>query len=357
MAKKIVDPDIVFSRKDLLSSGSTTLNLACSGSPFGAFLKGMYYFFVGDSTSGKTFLTMSCCAEASTNKHFKDYRFIVDQPERGCLMNVSKLFGSEVNKRLEPPAWEKDGKLKRPVFSTTIEEFYFHVDDAVKQGKPFIYILDSMDCLSSEAEFDKFEEKKNAYRAGKTVSGSYGDGKAKKNSEGLRKVLSGIERTGSILIIISQTRDNLGPGYKAKTRAGGHALRFYSTVELWSSVAGKIKKTIKGKDRTIGTSVKVKVEKNRLTGKLHEIFMDIYPSYGIDDIGSCIDYLIAEKWWNKTKGKQTFEAKEFKFSGTREKLIQKIEEEGLVKDLQSLVGQCWTEIEEDCALKRKSKYD
>ena len=27
--------------------------------------------------------------------------------------------------------------------------------------------------------------------------------------------------------------------------------------------------------------------------------MDIYPSYGIDDIGSCIDYLVKEAWWEK----------------------------------------------------------
>ena len=42
--------------KDFLSTGSTLLNLACTGKPYRGFAKGKYYFIVGDSSSGKTFL-------------------------------------------------------------------------------------------------------------------------------------------------------------------------------------------------------------------------------------------------------------------------------------------------------------
>lgn len=346
----------ILRRKDLLSSGSTLLNLACSNNPFGAFMKGKYYFLVGDSTSGKTFLSMTCFAEAMRHPFFKDYRLIYDNVEDGCLMDLEKLFGRKVADTVEPPAFSDDDE---PVYSFMVEEFYYHLDDAIKEaksenGKPFIYILDSMDSLSSEAEDDKFEEHKKAHEKGTQAAGSYGDGKAKKNSTGLRRVLNGLRDTGSILMIISQTRDNLGFGFEKKTRAGGHGLKFYATTEIWTSCAGEIKKTVRGQKRSIGVKALCKVKKNRITGERHEVGMEIYPSYGIDDIGSCVDYLIEEKWWHMKK--QSIVAEEFDITATREKLIAHIESNKLAKELQRIVGNCWLTIKEACDLKRTSKY-
>ena len=44
---------------DLLGTGSTLLNLAISGKTCGGFPAGKYVFFVGDSSSGKTFLALT----------------------------------------------------------------------------------------------------------------------------------------------------------------------------------------------------------------------------------------------------------------------------------------------------------
>jgi len=77
----------VLTAKDYLSTGSTLLNLACTGFPERGFIKGHYYFIVGDSTSGKTWLSLTCLAEASINPNFKNYRFIYDNAEDGALMN------------------------------------------------------------------------------------------------------------------------------------------------------------------------------------------------------------------------------------------------------------------------------
>ena len=41
-------------RKDMLNSGSTLVNLACTGYPDGAFWKGGYFYIVGGSQAGKT---------------------------------------------------------------------------------------------------------------------------------------------------------------------------------------------------------------------------------------------------------------------------------------------------------------
>ena len=80
----------IMEAKDLLSTGSTTLNLACTGNVRGGFLKGHYYYMVGDSVSGKTWLVLSCLAEASINKHFARHRYIYDGCEYGALMAIKK---------------------------------------------------------------------------------------------------------------------------------------------------------------------------------------------------------------------------------------------------------------------------
>lgn len=342
--------------KDFLSTGSTMLNLACTGKPKRGFAKGHYYFIVGDSISGKTFLSLTCLAEASINPHFDGYRFIYDNAEDGAMMDVKKFFGKQVYRRLEPPgrAFAQSGP-EAPQYSETIEDFYFHLDDAFKKELPFIYILDSMDSVSSTAEKEKFQKTKRATQKGKETTGSFGDGKAKINSANLRQFLSSLKRTGSILIIINQTRDNLGFGFKKKTRSGGHALRFYATIEMWSSVESKIKKTVKGKKRELGTLCRIKVEKNRIQGKERTIYIPIYHSFGIDDIGSCVDYLIEENHW-KIRSKD-ITAPEFDFEGSRFKLIKHIEEGELEKDLRELVGDVWNEIEKACEVKRKKRYE
>ena len=340
-----------FSSKDFLSTGSTMLNLACTGHPDRGFIKGKYYFIVGDSISGKTFLSLTCLAEASINSNFDNYRFIYDDTEGGAMMDIKKFFGEKVSKRMESPNWLHN----RPLCSTTIEDFYYNVDDAIKDGRPFIYILDSMDGLSSEVEGSKFDKTKKAHRKGKEEAGSYGDGKAKFNSANLRRLLAPLKKSKSILIIINQTRDNIGFGFEKKTRSGGRALKFYACLEIWSSVFKKITKTVRDKKRQLGTHCKIQIKKNRITGREQTIFLPIYYSMGIDDIGYCIDYLLAENYW--TIKKSIIKAEDFDFEGSRKKLIQLIEKDGMEKDLKMIVWDVWKEIDEACKVERKKKYE
>ncbi len=341
---------------DFLSTGSTLLNLALTSKPNCGFVKGKYHLIVGDSTSGKTFLSLTCLAEASNNPQFKKYRFIYDNAEDGALMDIEKFFGSKVAARMKPPRKLKDGT---PIYSTKIEEFYYHIDDLIQKGKPFIYILDSMDSLSSKAEKKKFKQHKDAYRKNKKVPGSYGDGKAIQNSAGIRQLLTPLRKSESILIIISQTRANFGFGFEKKSRSGGNALLFYATWEIWSSIRNKISKTIQGKKRQLGVLCRIKIKKNRITGRERTVDIPIYHSFGIDDIGSCVDFLIEEGHWKKKKTKKAkgYYAKEFGFIGSKESIVKRIESESMETDLRDLVGEVWNNIEDACAIKRKKRYE
>jgi len=333
-----------------LSTGSTLLNLACTGSVGGGFVLGKFYLLVGDASAGKTFLAMSCLAEACIDPDFEAHRLIYDNIEDGCLLNLGALFSEELEDRVEPPRMGDDG----PIYSSTIEEFYFNLDDAVESKRPFIYVLDSMDALTAEADNEKFKKLKKASRTNTEVAGSYGMAKAKLNSEGLRRAVSSLRGSNSILIILCQTRDNLGFGFAEKTRAGGRALKFYATVEIWAAIRKTIKKNIRGKNRQVGVKVLWKVKKNRITGLLHDVEFDIYPSFGIDDIGSCVDYLISEGHW-KSRGNK-IQAEDFGLCASRERIISQIESGGLGDQVRELVGECWDAIESDGRLKRKNRY-
>lgn len=339
--------------KDLLSTGSTLLNLALSGKPQGGLTKGRYFFFVGDSSSGKSFLCLTCLAEAALSKSFKDYRFIYDNAEDGILMDMKAFFGPTVANKLEPPKLVKG----EPVYSETLDDFYFHLDDAYLAGKPFIYILDSMDALSTEEEIAKAKEKKSAKGKAREVTGSYGTSKAKGNSAGIREALPKLRKLDSILIVISQTRDNIGFGaqFNPKTRSGGHALRFYATCEIWSSIKKHIKKPYKGKDRELGILSQIKVKKNRITGRERTVEIPIFHSMGIDDVGSMVDYLVEESHWSESKG--VISTQGWITEMKREALIRHIEREDLERELKVIVTSVWNEIEEAVSVKRKSRYN
>jgi len=337
--------DIMF-----LSTGSTLLDLALSGKLSGGLQCGCYYLLVGDSSSGKSFLSLTCFAEATSNPKFDDYRLIYDDVEHGALMNKERFFGSKAAKRIEPPNLVKG----EPQFSSTVEEFYWNVDTATKAGKPFVYVLDSMDGLSTEDDDEQFDKQKNAN--GKKVSGSYGTTKAKKNSSNLRVVVNRLRETNSVLIIISQTRDNIGFGsqFNPKTRSGGKSLRFYAAAEMWTSIDSKLTKKVNGRERKIGIISDVKVKKNRIQGREPTVKLSILDSNGIDDVGSCIDFLVEEGHW--TEDKKVITASDLNLSGKRETLIQKIESEGMENDLRMIVSEIWEQIEKECTPKRKQRY-
>lgn len=305
--------------------------------------------------SGKTWMALSILAEAARNKNFEDYALIHDDVENGADMDIEYYFGSKLASRLEPPARNKT--TKEPVYSEMLEAFYYRINRRLDKGEKLVWVLDSMDGTQTRYQQEKFEERAALYEKDpeKKAAGDYGDGKAKLNSEGLRMIIPKLRDTGSILVIINQTRDNLGMGFEKKTRAGGRALRFYAHMEMWSSVTGTIQKTVNGQQRDVGAFTQFQIKKNRSTGRRRKVDVPIYHSYGVDDVGSCIDYLVQEKHW--TKSKESINATELEFSGSRVRLIRHIEENNLEKAVAKICQKIWNDVNDQLAPKRKPKYE
>lgn len=333
-----------------IPTGSTLLNLALSDRTDGGWPVGKIVNPVGDSSSGKTFIALTMLAEAARLERCDGHVLIHDDAEAASEFDLPGLFGKHAAERIKAPAYNDDDGEK--LCSTTTQEFEARVWSRLKAAKPFVYVLDSLDSVSCDEELARTDESTEALLAGKAKpGGSYRMEKAKHLSEMLRKIKARLQHTDSLLMVLSQTRDNIDPmSFQTKTRAGGRALKFYSAIELWTAVGKKIT----AKDRMIGIECRVRVSKNNITGKLRDVQFPIYYSYGIDDTASCVDWLVKEGVW-EVRGTKIVNTLCDHVS--RNALVGQIEESGNVPALRRIVGEAWARIEESLLLKRRAKYE
>lgn len=336
----------------LIPSGSTMLNLACSDLTRGAFGLGKTVTLPGSSSSSKTLLILTMFAEVAGLKRFDPYGLFYDDVEEALEFDIARLFGSKMEKRMEAPP---NGT------SDTIQNFKNNILTLAKKGKPFIYALDSFDSLTSDEELEKEMRKALAAakseEAAKKIAGSYNTEKAKIAGQILRMITSVLKETQSTLFIVQQIRQKIGaaPFSNPYTTSGGQAPFFYSTHQVWLTKLS----AIKNKGQPIGNEVKAKVTKNKLTGKLREVEFNAFYDYGIDDVGSCVDFLIEEERWPKSKKeKGVIEAGDdlLGIRGTRNSIIQQIEEQGIESKLRRATGQQWNLREEALKLNRKPRF-
>jgi RecA/RadA recombinase len=324
-------------KNKLVPTGSIILNLACSDHWQGGYSTGKIINIVGDSSAGKSLLALTGLAVMATMKRFDDYLLIYDDVEAANDFDLEKLFGKKIAKRIMSDS-TFDGE---PLCSDTIEDAYSVIQQLLDSDQKFIYILDSLDSLTSKEE--KFRAKEIAKR--KDPSGTYKTQRVRMLTEMLRQIRKRLKQTDSLFIVISQVRDNLNPSMfgSTKTRAGGKALRHHSCHEIWLSVTKRLKKQVKGKQFVIGNEVEFSVHKNKLTGRqfIKQKFYTDY-RYGIDDIRSCVVFLWSYMSYNFVK------------KGKISKAIQFVEENDL-----AIGPECqavWDDLNECLETKRKPRF-
>lgn len=350
-SKKPIVIDIDFKDPaNLIPTGATLLNLACSDNPFGGYVKGTIVNLIGDTSAGKSFLALTMLAEICNNKRFDKYDLYYDDVEKTFEFDFS-FFGKKFEKRI---IFEESN------YAEEIGDVLFKLSNGKKK---FIYVTDSWDGLKS-----KYEEKKEKVNIGKRArgqeeEGSYGDGKAKILHKICRQTVGGIERLESLWVIVSQTKDNWGfdAMFNPTIVTGGNAIKFFPSHRVWLTTGKKERL----KKRIIGGETKAKVVKNKFTGKKRDVFFPIYDDYGPDDIGSCVRFLngeYAENHW-KTRTKKiddksltAIDAKDFDLFLKELELIKYIEDNNLEKELKLVVGKVWNDIEDSIRLDRKPRF-
>jgi len=280
------------------------------------------------------------------------------------------MYGNKLADRIRPPKWETvededdpKKKTKLPVYSSAIEDFYFNVDALQKKKKPFIYILDSMDSLTSTQADQYFEEnikqRETQFEKGKEekLKQGMGDGKAKYNSQHLRKIVYKLRETGSILIILCQLRENFDEYGEKWVRAGGRALKFYAHQELWLFHNNKkaLKRTINGNEYTYGTTTKADIRKNRITGMRPDVEFQILTGAGISDVDTCLDWLVTEKRVTPPpKGGKAYTYDKMNLSCSREKFIAEMENN--FEPFKEEISRTWYQILKAISSTRRKKY-
>jgi recombination protein RecA len=242
----------------------------------GGFPLGRIVNIVGDKSTGKSLLAIEAMSNFAIQ--YPKGRIRYNESEAAFLPEYAAALGLPID-RVEFVREEKE--------TDTVENFYEDLDGFLKKlkGNSGIYILDSLDALSDEAEMGR-----------EFGQDTYGTGKAKQMSGLFRRITRRIETSKVCLIIISQTRDRISGGFgKTYTRSGGRALDFYSSLVIYLAHLGEISRTVGGIKRTIGVRVKAKCTKNKVSLPFRSCTFPIIFSYGIEDVTAGLEWLHEHK--------------------------------------------------------------
>ena len=253
-----------------LPSGCTLLDCALGG----GYALGRIVNIVGDRSTAKTALA----TEAMIN-------FVVQYPAGQAAYRESeaafdKSYAEAMGLKLNKIDFGDEDKPLLTVedFAKDLDRF---LDEQTKANAPGIYVLDSLDALSDDAEMDA--------EFGKAT---YGMNKAKALSTMFRKMARKIERSKVLLLIVSQVRENIGVTFGEKNRrAGGKALDFYASQVLWLAAIKTLKRTIKGVERPYGVTIRANIKKNKVGLAFRKCDFDFIFGYGVEDLGASIEWL------------------------------------------------------------------
>ena len=236
----------------------------------------------GDKSTGKTFI----CNEFIANAHWiygDKFRWMYADAEHGYSFDTEPLYGFDIH----PEGSDEPNN---------VEEAYYCIRkfaESLKDDEFGIYVLDSLDALTSNEQDERADERMKAIEAGKEMKGTYGMGKAKYLSqEFFPQLCSLIENKKILLIIVSQIRDNTDMfSFEKYSVTGGKAIDFYCYMVFWLNTAKKY--TYKeGETEVIlgGTNV-LKVTKGKVPRPYRKCMYTYYFSRGIDNIETGVDYL------------------------------------------------------------------
>lgn len=272
-----------------ISTGITLLNLNLSGNKDGGFRKGSLVQLLAETGVGKTLFGSYVMATAIKNPAFKDYKMRFIDKEGGFNIEYPK----EIQDRIET-----FNSTNCPSLST-IERTLIMICNWLDEGIPMIICLDSTNAFISQNMLENF--KTNSNTVSKDTETKQGELKedmmgqvAKAMSKYMPIVKEKLDKTGSLMLIMSQYRDKIGAGlYDEKVyTSGGKAIEYSCDYRLQFKKVGKITKvTASGRKIDAGCDVNITVKKTRGNGLHLTCTIPFKDGIGFSDIQAMFNYL------------------------------------------------------------------
>ncbi|MDC1299891.1 recombinase RecA [bacterium] len=201
----------------------------------GGFPQGRMIELWGNSSSGKTTVSLQCIAAVQQKGGLAAYLDL----EYALDVKYAADLGVDLNSLL----------LVQPGSGEDAFESIENLANVLGPGD--VIVVDSVAALTPKKE----------------ISGDFGDSHvgllARLMSQGLRKITSIVSRSGVTVLFINQVRVNIGQMFGDKRNTpGGNALKFGASVRVEVAAGSKIKDKVSGE--IIGMVIRLKVPKNKV---------------------------------------------------------------------------------------------
>lgn len=311
--------------KNYLSTGCTILDLAIADRLPGGFGVGRISHIYGPESSAKSVLLAEPLG--STQRQGGN-AYLVDAESTFDLVRGEHLFGIDVeNLNYISPINVEDELTIEYLFDTIIS-------NALENCKNLSVVgIDSLSAMPSEIETDEGISEK-----------SYGTSRAKGLSKAFRKYIWQLANKNLSLIFVDQVRQNVGVMFGKKyVVSGGEALKFYASTRILVRKESSIKNK---HGKIIGINVGFIVDKNKIAPPFREGTFRLLFDYGIDDVGTNLQFVKTEKLYETPDGK-TFKS--------LNSAIDYIEKNDLEAELIEMVVELWQEIYKRQERKRRKR--
>lgn len=277
---------------DCIPTGIDLLNLNVSGTALGGFRKGSVVELSAENGVGKTLFALNLMKTCILDDRFSTWKFRYIDKENGANFELP----DKVKERLEIYNADNMGNSL-----STIERTYLTILNWLDEGTPQIIAIDSLNAFVAEAQKNATEENQKIVGSDKSkdLVEARIAANAAASSRFLPLISEKLNKTGSLLILISQFRDSmeskgLYASYMDKQRiSGGRSIAYYCSYRCLFLKGAVMKKTVEtGRELVQAYNITIQVLKNRGNGVMCTMSVPFRGSMlQIGNIQSMFNYL------------------------------------------------------------------